>query len=305
MLEQRPSLTAEVVCFFRALEERRDPDQRLLSDPFAERLLSPVVRGWLDHGAREAVRRVGVGAFGGSVSFDRLTDFVVARHRFMDDSMLRALEAGAEQVLILGAGYDTRALRFAEQLGGRRVYEVDHPATQREKIERLGAAHGERDHIRYVAVDFLRDDFAAKLRETDFAVGARTFVIWEGVTMYLRERAVRDTLGALRTLVGGASELTADFWYAPPGSRPWELAVRWGARLLSLLGEAIGFGLDPARVEDFFSSEGYELMVLGDGPELERWYHMGERRIFPSLYVTLARVEAALASGDDEGRGDR
>ena len=63
---------------------------------------------------------------------------LVARTRFIDDKMRESLQRGVSQVVILGAGYDARAYRFAEDCSGTRVFEVDHPATQQVKIRKMG-----------------------------------------------------------------------------------------------------------------------------------------------------------------------
>ena len=111
-LQGRASLTAEAVCLARALEHLKPEDRRVVDDPYAELFLS---------GATRLGLRAWSGSFTGRV-FRRLapssTSYVPLRHRFIDDGLTAALDAGAEQVVLLGAGYDTRAYRFAETLAG-------------------------------------------------------------------------------------------------------------------------------------------------------------------------------------------
>jgi len=124
----RPSQTAEVVCLMRASDQRRRPAERILDDPYARWFLGPMSRAAL--ATWEASGRWGRLAERLSPG---LTAWVLARHRWIDDCLARAVEGDVAQVVLLGAGYDTRAYRFAAALRGRPVYEVDFPATSRRK----------------------------------------------------------------------------------------------------------------------------------------------------------------------------
>src|SRR5690349_3628384 len=110
-----PSITAEAVCFMRALEQRREARERILDDPWAEAFLSPIARGTLT-----AVKASGdLGQDAERLLFPGVTTYVLARHRFIDDALARRLSEGdVEQVMLLGAGYDTRAWRFADRAKG-------------------------------------------------------------------------------------------------------------------------------------------------------------------------------------------
>ena len=126
-LQSRPSLTAEAVTMARALEHLKPAPQRLIDDPLAHLFLSRPSRRALSAWSGSLTGRVlrTLGATG--------TTYVPLRHRFIDDHLVAALEAGVAQVVLLGAGYDTRAYRFADQLQGRPVFEVDLAAISRAK----------------------------------------------------------------------------------------------------------------------------------------------------------------------------
>lgn len=97
------------------------------------------------------------------------------------------------QVVMLGAGLDTRAARLARP--GVRFFEVDHPATQAYKLERVSTLPGyPKDAATYVSCDFLHEDFLDRLTANGFRTDAPAIFIWEGVTYYLTEAAVRATL---------------------------------------------------------------------------------------------------------------
>ncbi|MBX3190078.1 MAG: class I SAM-dependent methyltransferase [Labilithrix sp.] len=113
------------------------------------------------------------------------------------------------QVIMLGAGLDTRAARLAK--GGVRFYEVDQPKTQAEKRKRIEALPGyPKGAAIFVECDFERDALAEKLTLAGVDLGAPALVIWEGVTPYLVEAAVRATLRAIATTLHPRSVVVFD-----------------------------------------------------------------------------------------------
>jgi methyltransferase (TIGR00027 family) len=124
--------------------------------------------------------------------------WTAVRTAFIDARVRRALGPpwSMRQVVLLGAGFDTRAARLAA--GGARFFEVDHPETQAEKLRRAGALEGyPRDEASYVACDFERQDFLTELAGAGFRADREALFVWEGVTPYLSEQAVRATLRRL------------------------------------------------------------------------------------------------------------
>jgi methyltransferase (TIGR00027 family) len=149
--------------------------------------------------------------------------FIAMRSRFAEDSARRAVERGARQIVVLGAGLDTFAYRF-EPARDLIVFEVDHPATQRDKRRRLAEARiAEPSHVVYVAHDFERGSMTAALEAAGLDLRRRTFVIWLGVTPYLTKEAVFATLGELAGFRGGVE---AVFDYANPPDRIEDAATR-------------------------------------------------------------------------------
>lgn len=277
MRDAVPSRTAEIVCLCRATEQRHAKEDRILDDPLAVGFLSPPLRaalaaGTLLHRVIPSARAPG------------LVPFVLARHRFIDDALLAALPR-VTQVLVLGAGYDTRAWRFAEALGERPVFEVDHPATGARKRSRLDAIGLDPRRVTRVAVDFQRERLDARLLEQGFVPGRPTFVVWEGVSMYLDGHAVRGTLDTLATLCGPASELAMDFWYAVRPSGVGAVALNLGSYLPGIVGEPVTFGLHPRDAASFLAPHGWTLAELATASTLEPRYVRDGRRVLPSLYV--------------------
>ena len=128
----------------------------------------------------------------------------LCRKRYIDDQLCMAVTKGIEAVVILGAGYDTRAYRLAE-LAGIPVCEVDLPSNTKRKAAAVHRTFGRvPPDVTLLPVDFETDDLAASLRRAGFGSDRRTFYIWEAVTQYLTESAVRSTMSYLAQAAPGS-----------------------------------------------------------------------------------------------------
>ncbi len=134
----------------------------------------------------------------------RLRWFIAARSRIADDALAGAVKRGARQLVVLGAGLDTTAYR-ALPSQDLRIFEVDHPATQSWKRERLAEADIPLPAaLSFVPVDFERETLADGLAAAGFDFARQTFFTWLGVVPYLTDDAIFSTLGFIAGLPGGA-----------------------------------------------------------------------------------------------------
>lgn len=196
------SRTAQYVALYRALEDSERRRAPLFRDPLASSFLGgglslalglanvPGLRGLLERYADWRAPGARTSAIG--------------RTRFIDDLVRAEVAAGTRQLVILGAGYDSRAHRLSE-LAAVRVYEVDRADTQAEKQRRIDLVPSKRKDVRYVAVDFETQHLPSELADAGWRSDARSLFIWEGVTNYLAESAV----GAVLDMVGRAVPGTA------------------------------------------------------------------------------------------------
>jgi methyltransferase (TIGR00027 family) len=130
---------------------------------------------------------------------------LVVRSRFVEDELSRRVAAGVRQYVLLGAGLDTYAYRNPYSDEGLRVFEVDHPGTQRWKQQLLAEAGiGVPPSLTFVPVDFERDDLTGALRQAGFRADQAACVSWMGVTMYLTADAVLRTLGTVAGFAAGS-----------------------------------------------------------------------------------------------------
>src|SRR6266545_6566886 len=131
--------------------------------------------------------------------------FLAARTRFFDDAVLRAIDGGVRQIVILGAGYDGRPLRF--RTPGVRFFEVDHPATQGDKRRRLSEIGAATDDIAFVPADFTEPGLATVLTAGGYDRQQRSLVTCEGVLRYLPEPWFRELLSVTSEMATPGSEL--------------------------------------------------------------------------------------------------
>ena len=167
------------------------------------------------------------------------------RTRYIDDCVIRALDRGTRQVVILGAGLDARAARLARD--GVRFFEVDQPASQSDKRERLSRFDAyPMDAATFVSCDFERDDFVERLASAGMDLGAPATFVWEGVVYYLLEQAARATLVRIASEFDPRSLLVLDYLNSKmarssPRLREEDRAMKG---IIEELGETMQFGID-------------------------------------------------------------
>lgn len=287
MFGRIPSRTAEAVCLMRAYEHAHPAAECVVDDRYAEWFLRPLARAALTlGGAPPNIERYADWAT------DGLRRFVIARHRYIDDALVRALRGRVAQVVVLGAGYDTRAYRFARQLRGRPVFEVDHPATSQRK-RRIVEQHLDelpQTNITRVEVDFETQSFRDELGKAGFHSRRQTFFIWEGVAMYLTRTAVKSTLSTLAKMSTPGSAVVMDLWYLPDEPDMLSTARRFSSNLLALLGEPVTFGLHPEDAEPFLARLGFRVRELADANVLRQRYFKPSVYIYPTNYLLHAVV---------------
>jgi methyltransferase (TIGR00027 family) len=275
------SRTALAVCFLRAADQRRPAARRIVDDPLAEHFLTP---GWAL--ALRAARRTG--RWGERLEAelgDGLATYVLARHRAMDDALLAAADGGLDQLLLLGAGYDTRPWRHAATLGDLPIVEIDHPATAARRADCVRAAGLHHPARTLVPIDLARSPLAEALSDGGFRRGGLTFVVWEGVTMYLSRAAVRASLTALAAACGPGSELTLDLWSPPDGPGRRASWLRASPQLLHLWGEPITWGIHPDDLDAFAAPTGWRVLDIWDPATLAARYVADGRRVYPAMAV--------------------
>jgi methyltransferase (TIGR00027 family) len=204
---ERPSRTAHFVALGRALADAglshipdfHDPTARVFLNEKGKRSLAKT-----ELGTREGKRSIGL------EMARAMADMIALRTVAIDTAVRDAIAGGAKQIVILGAGYDGRAWRMPE-LAGVKVFEVDHPATQRDKRAHVGELPPATAVVSFISMDFERESLGTVLDRAGHDRSSPTCWIWEGVVMYLTRDAMRATLSALAGRSAPGSTLIVNY----------------------------------------------------------------------------------------------
>lgn len=287
MREDTPSRTAAFVAATRSLGKWLPDDVRIADDPYGLAFAtSPRLAALIERAPH------------GLAKIPGLKEWIIhmqVRTRLLDDA---ARAVPGRQVVLLGAGYDCRALRFPE-LGP--VFEVDHPATQghkRKVLAKLGAS----SPARYITWNFEErplDELADALAAAGHDRTVPTFTIWEGVTMYLTEAAIDASLRAIRSWSSPGSQLGMTYIERSRITKA-PLAARAIQATVAGLGEPWRWGWDPAELPDYLEARGWELdddIGMTDGARALMPAEFSPGREAASRHIALAsRTERVAVS---------
>jgi methyltransferase (TIGR00027 family) len=288
----RPSLTAEYMALFRALESSRPASSRLFTDSDAPLFL----RGWRKWFARLATLPAG------RQVAERLLDRAspgaraagIARTKWIDDEATGTLQT-AGQLVLLGAGFDMRAFRLLSA-DHARTFELDHPETSHSKQAILKSARrGLPERIRYVGIDFNSQSITKVLLNAGFDNSRPACMIWEGVTNYLTAEAVDRSLRQIGETAAKGSILL--FTYVDRAVLQNPEKFFGGLRLIERLrsyGEPWTFGLDPGEVCSYLAARRLELVK--DVSASEVWQHAGRSSVESRGYEFYRLASARVGS---------
>ena len=243
MQPNEPSRTALMIARQRAAHQLLDHGA-ILDDPFAMKILREEEKDVLQFANKHPLASIG-----------RL--FTAARSRLAEDALSRAVEDGVRQIVILGAGLDTFALRNPHSGQPIRIYEVDHPATQSWKRQRLAEAQiAVPPWLVFVPVDFERDHAGEKLAAAGFQQNSPAFFTWLGVVPYLTQDAIDRTLDYIWSIQN--SQVVFDY-VEPPEAFSDELRQLEKARAeqLEKIGERSESRFKPPEIEAILRSHGF------------------------------------------------
>lgn len=237
-------------------------DPKVFNDPIALPILGP--------GAEERLRSEPrfLSRFGRAVRAS-----MAARSRYAEDQLGRAVERGTRQYVILGAGLDTFAYRNPYAEGGLRVFEVDYPATQEWKRERLAAARiAIPPSVTFAPVNFEHQTLAEGLQQAGFDAAQPAFFSWLGVTMYLARETVMGTFRFIASC-GTGSGVTFDY-IVPRETLNWagQLVLRAMERRVEKAGEPFQTFFAPRELRDELGRRGFQAIEDLGGAEINARY---------------------------------
>jgi methyltransferase (TIGR00027 family) len=282
-VQQAPSHTALGAAFYRASAHRDATVKGIGSDHLAWIFLSRAHRflvrfGWIRRAILRKSARLTPGVY----------EYVLARTAFFDERYARALDDGTEQIVLLGAGYDTRPYRMPSP-AGLKVIELDIAPTQERKRDCLNRAGiAEPAGLVFAPIDFNSQSIAGVLHEAGYDPGRKTVFLWEGVTYYLNGDAVDDVLRLVKDNIH--PETTIAFDYAITVSDE-NIDRIYGARAFletwrkRRKDEPIRFLIDQGALNSFLGERGLDLALHLDTSDMENAYSMGKVTGFFRLAV--------------------
>ena len=199
MAQERAGNTALGAAICRLIEQYQPEEKRLFNDQVVKYLLNTPIRMLMQFSSmrKYTIKQTDAimqGIYGAQV----------CRTRFIDDAVQSVLSQGIEQLMILGAGFDTRPYRLAG-ISSVKVFEADLPSVQEAKKKRLQKHFGRLpEYVTFIPIDFDTQSLEASLTGTAFDLSRPVVYIWEGVTQYLSEEAVKQTLTFIGTSAPGS-----------------------------------------------------------------------------------------------------
>jgi len=302
-----PSRTSILTAAARAFGSR-EPDASVRNpDWLAGQLIGPAELALIaDHPISKALDRDFQEAFHDPDIFG-FAWLMLVRTRFIDELMERAVRSGATQLVILGAGFDTRAHRFAELLEDTVVIEIDYGVTQQYKKRRVAAALGDAPaNVIYAPIDFARESLGSVLRRCGFQPARQTYYICEGVSFYVPEEGMKETLRAIAAESAPGSTLLLE--YINRGGL--ELLRKYPTGMIKNAfdwGEPFVFGVPDGQDREFFLEAGLELgetLKIGSPESVKRYATRQDGSHYGAHLEKLfeERRDAALKAMDDAGR---
>jgi methyltransferase (TIGR00027 family) len=273
----------------RLTDMSRAPEKRVLEDPFGREFLPPLFRVFLLPGVSHLLLAMTERRIPGMIGM------LLCRTRYIDDALCDALGEGCQQVVNLGAGFDTRAYRIPG-IEQSRVFEVDQPAPLAWKEARLHQVLGEPPaHVCFVPIDFDTQDLSEELDKAGFRTGLKTFFIWEAVTQYITAEAVDRTLALVANQAAAGSKIA--FTYVRRGMVDGTDRSELEAQLCEVFqerGMPLIFGIDPAELEAFLSERDLSLVEHLTAEDYRQRYLVPVGRqdmaIIDAELMALARV---------------
>jgi methyltransferase (TIGR00027 family) len=303
-VRQQPSETALFTALRRCLANRAYGTGVWGSDNLAEIFLPPRQRFLLRFAF---LRRLGMRNL--ARFMPGLTEYVIARTAFFDALFRGALEDRIPQIVVLGAGYDSRAFRFAALNRGTAIFDLDAAPTQNRKIGCLKDARiSLPDEVRFVAADLEAEPPADALGRAGYDPAGRTLFLWEGVSYYLDRDSVKGTLAFFGRCAGGT---VAAFDYCIPltgeaakgryGAEEFLVAMRTRHANEKLL-----FTVDPGGVPALLAEQGLQLRQHLDAAAIEAKYlHKPDGTLIGRMTGIFGFVAASPRDGARAGAFQR
>lgn len=263
-IENTTSRTAELTCTSRAASYLETGSQYHSDDYLAVRLLPGFFRILVHIPLfRMLYRRV--------FAPPGIYEYVIARTKYIDAVFKRALAEPFDQILLFGAGFDTRALRFRSAAQQTRIFELDAPRTQQAKLQQYQKRGLDiPSNVVFIAIDFDKESLPNKLDIGGFQKDQKSLFVLEGLLMYLEPESIRATFHTIQAYAGLGSWVVFDYVRASVLRHENTLYGEARAtRSVSKAGEQWRYGIEPDEISSFVAAYGFQVSDHKDAQELE------------------------------------
>lgn len=304
MEPQQAGITALVTAYSRAYHVTHD-SPIIFNDFLAEQFFTPQERDFFDKQLGTSLKLIDPDLAARNPDPASALAFVIqlqtgpitlSRSRYCEDELDKAIEDGVEQYVILGAGFDTFAFRRPELAAHLQIFEVDHPVTQGLKQQKIAAVNWEYpNHLHFVPVDFSTDKLMSALISAGFNPKKKAFFSWLGVTFYLANQSIADTLQVLANIGTSGSILIFDYidtdgFIAERAGRAAQLMQHFARQS----GEPMLTCFNPEELGEYLQRYGFRLSENLSPEDIEARYFQGRQDLyhaFPNIHISRSLIE--------------
>jgi methyltransferase (TIGR00027 family) len=286
-----PSKMAEGIALQRLAESMLPEDLRIFSDPYAVHFIDPVKLAWVKEHPKET--RAVMEDF--ESRMPGWYNAIRGRIRYFDDIVQNAVTEGFSQLVILGAGYDTRAYRIGTLNGNTMVFEIDRPATQERKIGILNQIFGQLPpHVSFIPHDIRKGPWWPVLEAAGYSPAQKTLFLLEGLVMYLPGRDVGELLAGIAEHAAAGSTVLFDF--LPQSLADGTSDAEGGQNIRNgtiQIGEPILSGFTEGNVVPFLTGLGYSGVQVIPSRAYAKMYFTGknaEQKVSGLMSIAYATV---------------
>ncbi len=267
-IEGKVSITAQGTCLARAISYYEKDINYKSNDDIAPIIVPSYLSLLVKYGfSRKLLKKTFLKAPGNY-------EYLIARTKFIDN-IFENMDDTIEQVLILGAGFDSRAIRFKNKLARKKIFELDVPVTQQIKMDRIRAKNIEiPENLKFISIDFNKESLAKKLDEIDFYKNKCCLFLLEGLTMYLNKESIDNTFDLIEKYSGKNSRIVFDYVSASMVRKENtynDLKIKKHYQFLAKAGEKPSFAID-GQIESFLAKYNLHLDDELDSARLAKKY---------------------------------
>lgn len=286
-IETKESRTAEATCLARAMSFYEKNNSLKSEDYIAPIILPPFFKTLLKSNILRTIFKKCFFHYG-------IYEYVITRTKYIDE-IFKNLKSDFDQILIFGAGFDSRAIRFYNNLKNTTVYELDSPTTQTAKINQFKKINIEfPPNLKFVSIDFEKESLNQKLEACSFQKNKTCLFLLEGLTMYLDPSAIDNTFLLIKEYAGKDSLIIFDYVFSSVlRGESNNYGAKGITKSVERQGEKWVFGIEKGQIDHFLNKYEFELIDESDSLKLaKKFFQEKEENIIPEINAAHCIITA-------------